>query len=392
MSEDISQHTDSAISPAYEVYRESQQPVGLSLDAQRLKWALDGPLYSAIEVMQGIGYDANIATEPYGDKTASNTTWHSVSQSPLTEPKTSSVIVHIDILEDWEFQWLEMHRFCHDPEKNGEDPDEFLFGELQDYSSDLDKEEEPHLLRCCRANRPRKKCETLLVKASGAFLTIHDYVSAVHPWLLRQREDIFGAEGDLMKNESLVEDTKLMPPQSIGPNAQPPPTGSWPKRQIQPIIGQIEEPLIKNSTSSKTSTKTTTTEDPPEPTASPREGDPMQNEVDCYGGLDQKTEHTRMDSAIHDFCIAIGSSGDVFKENYFKSLTYTFYHSTGTGVQILISLSVDPGCQFKYDYDLCYKYLEVPVNSCQCGGVNGKQGGFLNNDCYEWRIDPQTTF
>ncbi|KAI4613082.1 hypothetical protein J4E83_007493 [Alternaria metachromatica] len=231
------------------------------------------------------------------------------------------------------------------------------------------------------------------------------------------------------------------PPQSIGPNAQPPPTGSWPKRQIQPIIGQIEEPLVKecgfidwvcftepwifgdnntssdgdngdfdenwedswvvcpipsssssSSTSSRTSTKTTTSEDPPEPTASPREGDPMQNEVDCYGGLDQKTEHARMDSAIHDFCIAIGSSGDVFKENYFKSLTYTFYHSTGTGVQILISLSVDPGCQFKYDYDLCHKYLEVPVNSCQCGGVNGKQGGFLNNDCYEWRIDPQTTF
>ena len=231
------------------------------------------------------------------------------------------------------------------------------------------------------------------------------------------------------------------PPQSIGPNAQPPPTGSWPKRQIQPIIGQIEEPLVKecgfmdwvcftepwifgdnntisdgddgdfdenwednwvvcpipsssssSSTSSTTSTKTATSEDPPEPTASPREGDAMQNEVDCYGGLDQKTEHTRIDSAIHDCCIAIGSSGDVFEENYFKSLTYTFYHSTRTGVQILISLSVDPGCQFKYDYDLCHKYLEVPVNSCQCGGVNRKQGEFLNKDCYERRIDPQTTF
>ncbi|KAI4640981.1 uncharacterized protein J4E78_010457 [Alternaria triticimaculans] len=210
MSRDILEPTDSAKPPAYEVYREAQQPIGLSLDAQRLKWALDGPLNRAIEVMQAINYDPNIATEPYCDKTASNTTWHPVSQSPLTEPKTSSVIVHIDILEDWEFQWLEMHRFCHDPEDNGEDPDEFLFGELQDYDSDSDEVEEPHLLRCCRADRPRKKGETLLVKASGAFLTIHDYVLVVHPWLLGRREDIFGAEGDLKKNEPLAADTKLM--------------------------------------------------------------------------------------------------------------------------------------------------------------------------------------
>jgi hypothetical protein len=35
------------------------------------------------------------------------------------------------------------------------------------------------------------------------------------------------------------------PPPSIGPDAAPPPTGSWPKRQIQPYVGQIEEPLVK---------------------------------------------------------------------------------------------------------------------------------------------------
>jgi hypothetical protein len=67
-----------------------------------------------------------------------------------------------------------------------------------------------HLLRCCRADRPRKKGETLLVKATGAFLTIHDYLSVVHPWLLRRREDIFGTEGDLVKNEPLAANTKLM--------------------------------------------------------------------------------------------------------------------------------------------------------------------------------------
>jgi hypothetical protein len=228
------------------------------------------------------------------------------------------------------------------------------------------------------------------------------------------------------------------PPPSIGPNAQSPPTGSWPKRQIQPYIGQLDEPLVKqcgftdffcfgdpwiygdnntisdpgdddfdedweessvicplpssSSSTSSSSTSTTTSEDPPEPTASPREGDPMQNKVDCYGGLDQKTEHVRMDNAINSFCSGLGSSGDIFKEDYFKTVTYPFPQGTGTGVQILISLSVEKGCQFTYSYDLCHRYLEVPVNSCQCGGTNGKQGGFVNNDCLSFRIDPQTVF
>ncbi|KAH6878539.1 hypothetical protein BKA58DRAFT_436239 [Alternaria rosae] len=154
-------------------------------------------------------------------------------------------------------------------------------------------------------------------------------------------------------------------------------------------------PIPSNSSSSSTFSTTatkTTSENQPEPTASPRESDPMQNKVDYYGGLDRKTEHARMDSAINDFCSALGSSDDVFKEDYFESSTFTFYHSSRTGVHILISLSVDKSCQFKYSYYLCRKSPEVPVNSCQCRGVSGKQGGFFNNDWYEWRISLQTVF
>jgi hypothetical protein len=207
---DISSTPEETIAPAYEVYREAHQPIGISSDAKRLKWALEGPLNSAVEVMHGMKYDPRIPTEPYGNQTASMTIWHPISQSPLTDPKVSSVIVHIESIEDWENQWLEFHRSCHYPEENGQDPDEFLFGNLPDYDSDSDEEDEAHLLRCCCADRPRKKGETLLVKATGAFLTIHDYLSVVHPWLLRRREDILGAEGDLMKNEPLAASTKLM--------------------------------------------------------------------------------------------------------------------------------------------------------------------------------------
>ncbi|KAH7389435.1 hypothetical protein DE146DRAFT_767706 [Phaeosphaeria sp. MPI-PUGE-AT-0046c] len=202
--------TTSATPPTFEEYRDAHQPIGLSSDAKRLKWALEGPLNTAIEVMHGMKYEPGVPAEPYGDLNAPTPTWHQISRSPLTEPTISSVIVHIEIVEDWEHQWLEFHRFCHHPDENGSDPEEFLFGDLPDYDSDSDEEEEVHLLRCCRGDRPRKKGETLLVKASGTFLTIHDYVSAVHPWLLERREDIFGAEGDLMKNKALAAKTKLM--------------------------------------------------------------------------------------------------------------------------------------------------------------------------------------
>jgi hypothetical protein len=68
MSKDFSRTTESAIPPAYEVYREARQPISLSSAAKRLKWALEGPLNSAIEVMHEMKYDPNIPTEPHGDQ------------------------------------------------------------------------------------------------------------------------------------------------------------------------------------------------------------------------------------------------------------------------------------------------------------------------------------
>lgn len=199
MSEGHLETSESATPLAYVVYREARQPIGLSSDAKRLKWALEGPLHTAVEVMRSMKYDPNV-WQPgcVNDQLASDI------PIPLSDPKVSSVIVHIDQVEDWENQWLEIHRNCHDPEDNGEDPEEFLFGDLPDHDADSDEEEELHLLRCCRGDRPRKKGATLLVKATGAFLTIHDYLSVVHPWLLGRREDIFGAEGDLMENVPLA--------------------------------------------------------------------------------------------------------------------------------------------------------------------------------------------
>jgi hypothetical protein len=55
-----------------------------------------------------------------------------------------------------------------------------------------------HLLECCGSERPRRSYGRyeLLVTARGAggFLTVHDYVEQVHPWLMSLKGDIIEAK------------------------------------------------------------------------------------------------------------------------------------------------------------------------------------------------------
>lgn len=242
------------------------------------------------------------------------------------------------------------------------------------------------------------------------------------------------------------------PPASIGPNAPAPPSGSWPKRDLEINFGPVEGPLIDpcsfdsfynptcnlppwfgypngsmgagggggdvenvfdawkcpgprtKSSSSTTSTRTTTAISTPSPTYYYNEGDPRLNKVSCYGS-GENTEGARMQNAAKSFCGEI--AGDLLAPNYFHSRTLSFPYNGGIGsVDITISLKVKSGCSFgklsyfnkrdssissrddKFDTALCLKYLSVPTDSCNCAGVNGKQGGIVENNCYIWRIDP----
>lgn len=63
------------------------------------------------------------------------------------------------------------------------------------------------LLMCCDEIRPHGKDVKLVVKpATGGegFVTVHDYVSALHPWLMNMREDIVKAKGVLDQPVLLV--------------------------------------------------------------------------------------------------------------------------------------------------------------------------------------------
>lgn len=138
----------------------------MSPSSKRLFWTLSGPLESAIQVAPDQYYEAGAVMEPYfrpGDAEVAPS-WHPVSQESLMEPQVPAVTVRVYCLDDWEQLWVELNRYC------------------------LDTKNDPR--------RPRAKDVELTVTAgSGAFLTIHEYVSAVHPWLMGMRERILDALG-----------------------------------------------------------------------------------------------------------------------------------------------------------------------------------------------------
>ncbi|KAK2024074.1 hypothetical protein LX32DRAFT_115290 [Colletotrichum zoysiae] len=189
--------------PSYEALCAAQQHVRDSPEARRLFWSLDGPLESAVYIMASQRDPSSL--EPYFQ----NQTWHPFSQAPLTEPKVSSVTVAVDDLTEWEDSWLECHRGCSDPDYHKTNPD-VQWGDLPDYDPTSDEDGPTHLLKCCGTQRPRGKAVSVVVSpAIGPFVTIHDYLSTVHPVLLSARDDILCAMG-VWDYKPLPEETKLM--------------------------------------------------------------------------------------------------------------------------------------------------------------------------------------
>lgn len=198
--------------PTFEAARAAGRYAIFTNDFYRLYWTLIGPLDSAIFVMSDQYYDPQSPLVPYCDKTGASPAWHSVSQAPLTDFKISAINVSLECLDDWENQWMEIH------DEHGENARLFpesgwsaQFGPRSndDNASDSEKEHGT-LLRCCGEDRPFNMNQSLMVKAAGDFVTVHDYVSVVHPWLIGLRQQILRAAGNLEELEPLPQDTKLM--------------------------------------------------------------------------------------------------------------------------------------------------------------------------------------
>lgn len=174
--------------PSLDELRRAQRPVCQQPGTNALFWTLKGPLADSIWVMEKVD-DLNSPLEPYSQ----GQSWHPISQSPLTEPKVSSIKVVVTNLDEWEDTWYEMHIRDSEPGEIRGDGSELLWGELSDFDPNSDEEGPPHLLVCCGIKRPRKKkrISSIMVKpATLPYITVHDYVSTVHPWLISLRDDL----------------------------------------------------------------------------------------------------------------------------------------------------------------------------------------------------------
>jgi hypothetical protein len=110
MSATSSKPNDVERAPSFEVAYETHEQVMFTHDALRLYWTLNGPLASAISVMEDKFYDPDVPLDSYCLQNEPSPSWSLVAQSPLTEPKISSVTVGVEQLDDWEDEWMELHR------------------------------------------------------------------------------------------------------------------------------------------------------------------------------------------------------------------------------------------------------------------------------------------
>ena len=139
-----------------EQFQEMTKPVfahHLSQSGRRLLWNLQGPLSSALSVLAEDG-NPDGPCEPY----LNGNDRHPIGSESITEQPVVTSTVMEENLGDWEDAWCDI---------NYEGFDE----DIQPAPEDLPPTFEP-----------------LVVTASnGGFVSIHDYVSAVHPWLMARR-------------------------------------------------------------------------------------------------------------------------------------------------------------------------------------------------------------
>ncbi|KAH9216994.1 hypothetical protein DL95DRAFT_407211 [Leptodontidium sp. 2 PMI_412] len=176
-------------------------PVRFVDATRRLFWSLEGDFLSAISVMKTAltpdSLEPLFQPDPSG---GSSGTWHEICQLALTTPKVSSVRALVYRLQQYHEEWMGWHREHPWAEyiTYGEmsDTDRPFASEMHEDGSWEEDSDTEWLVSCCGEERPINKNVKLEVKpAEGCqFVTILDFVSAVHSWLLSLREDILMAK------------------------------------------------------------------------------------------------------------------------------------------------------------------------------------------------------
>ncbi|KAK4247344.1 hypothetical protein C7999DRAFT_32219 [Corynascus novoguineensis] len=166
--------------PTYESLVQSGTPPRASIDYFRLRWYLSGPISDRIEVLSS-PFHFESERSPYQTGPDS---FHPISRLPVSRPPVSSIRVTIINLSWPLSDWEEEHKSCG-PEKKEM---------LPVPGSGGGDTELPVVVRCCGSDRPDQPSITVRAPVTSGeqrpFVSIHDYITTVHPWLLSLESDI----------------------------------------------------------------------------------------------------------------------------------------------------------------------------------------------------------
>ncbi|BBN01018.1 hypothetical protein MPTK1_2g03950 [Marchantia polymorpha subsp. ruderalis] len=101
--------------------------------------------------------------------------------------------------------------------------------------------------------------------------------------------------------------------------------------------------------------------------------------VTCYNS-GRKFDRAKIISAINSFCtntINLSDGQKVEREFRFP------YPETGH-----IDISAEARCSISVSPNECNRLLRRPTDECNTGGENGKQGGFVEDNCKKFKMDP----
>ncbi|KAH8690398.1 pectate lyase superfamily protein-domain-containing protein [Phaeosphaeriaceae sp. PMI808] len=106
--------------------------------------------------------------------------------------------------------------------------------------------------------------------------------------------------------------------------------------------------------------------------------------------IEFNTSHSRIKDAANHLCGLIKARrrlgpGEIVKQTF----SYNWDSSEFGAISVATSLEVKAGCEFVYSDAAYNKYMNVPIDSCNCAGKNGKQGGKVENNYYKFRLDPE---
>jgi hypothetical protein len=186
--------------PSYESLVASDQAVTKSLEFLHLRWKLFVPLSSAIQVLED-ATDPSSTQQPYQ---RDSSTFHPISNLPVTKPPVSSISVTEDRLDCWVEDWVENHIPNTDTD-HAEWVEADPGGEDDDGYGDQDGR---NLMSCCGERRPCPPPPIIVKASTHPFVTIHDFIAAVHPWLQAVKDDILNARG-VFEDGRLPADTPM---------------------------------------------------------------------------------------------------------------------------------------------------------------------------------------